>query len=51
MVITNVPSNSSLFIVHSVTVKVKVKQSHYKPWIGPEGSRSLRLPDFKTIGT
>ena len=20
-------------------------------WIGPEGSRRLRLPDFKTIGT
>jgi hypothetical protein len=20
-------------------------------WIGPEGSRSLRLPDFKTVGT
>jgi hypothetical protein len=35
-------------------VKVKVKQSHYRPWqalTGPEGSRRLRLPDFKTIGT
>jgi hypothetical protein len=21
------------------------------PWTGPEGSRRLRLPDFKTIGT
>ena len=20
-------------------------------WTGPEGSRSLRLPDFKTVGT
>jgi hypothetical protein len=20
-------------------------------WAGPEGSRSLRLPDFKTVGT
>jgi len=30
-------------------VKVKVKQSHYRP--GPEGSRRLRLPDFMTIGT
>jgi hypothetical protein len=27
--------------------KVKVKQS----WTGLEGSRKLRLPDFKTIGT
>jgi len=30
--------------------KVKVKQSHYRPG-DPEGSRKLRLPDFKTIGT
>jgi hypothetical protein len=30
-------------------VKVKVKQSYYRP--GPEGSRRLRLPDFKAIGT
>jgi hypothetical protein len=22
-----------------------------QPWTGPEGSRSLRLPDFKTVGT
>ena len=22
-----------------------------KAWTGPEGSRRLRLPDFKTIGT
>jgi len=22
-----------------------------QPWTGPEGSRKLRLPDFKTIGT
>jgi hypothetical protein len=22
-----------------------------KAWTGPEGSRSLRLPDFNTIGT
>ena len=30
--------------------KKKVKQSHYRP-AGPEVSRRLRLPDFKTIGT
>jgi len=29
--------------------KVKVKPSHYRPAIGPEDSRRLRLPDFKTI--
>jgi len=28
--------------------KVKVKQSHYRHWTGPEGSRKLRLPDFMT---
>jgi hypothetical protein len=22
-----------------------------KAWTGPEGSRRLRLPDFKTVGT
>jgi hypothetical protein len=32
-------------------VKVKVKQSLYRPITGIEGSRSLRLPDFMTIGT
>ena len=26
-------------------------KSKSNPWTGPEGSRSLRLPDFKTIGT
>jgi hypothetical protein len=30
-----------------VNVKVRVKN----PCTGPEGSRRLRLPDFKTIGT
>ena len=32
-------------------VKVKVKQSLYRPIRGPEGPRNLRLPDFETIGT
>ena len=31
-------------------VKVKVKAIPLQAWTGPEGSRSLRLPDFKTIG-
>jgi hypothetical protein len=30
-------------------LKVNLKQSLYKPWTGPEGSRRLRLPDFKTL--
>jgi len=30
--------------------KAKVKQSHYRPVTGPEVSRRLRFPDFKTVG-
>ena len=30
---------------------VKDKAIPLQAWTGPEGSRSLRLPDFKTIGT
>jgi len=26
----------------------KVKQTRYKPGVGPEGSRKLRFPDFMT---
>jgi len=29
----------------------KGKAIPLQAWSGPEGSRSLRLPDFKTIGT
>ena len=31
--------------------KGKGKAIPLQAWTGPEGSRSLRLPDFKTIGT
>jgi len=31
--------------------KGKDKAIPLQPWTGPEGSRRLRLPDFKTIGT
>jgi hypothetical protein len=31
-------------------VKGKCKTIPVKAWAGAEGSRSLRLPDFKTIG-
>jgi len=34
-----------------VKVKVKVKQIPLEAWTGPEDSRRLRPPDFKTIGT
>jgi hypothetical protein len=30
---------------------VKGKAVPLQPWTGPEGSRRLRLPDFKTIST
>ena len=32
-------------------VAFKVKAIPLQAWTGPEGSRRLRLPDFKTIGT
>jgi hypothetical protein len=31
--------------------QVKVKKSVYSPGMALRGSRRLRLPDFKTIGT
>jgi hypothetical protein len=31
--------------------KVKGKAVPLQAWTGPEGSRRLRLPDFKTLGT
>jgi len=38
---------------HVVTgrTKGKGKTIPLQAWTGPEGSRKLRLPDFKTIGT
>jgi len=33
------------------TGKGKGKAIPLQTWTGPEGSRRLRLPDFKTIGT
>jgi len=32
-------------------VKVKLKAIPIQAWIGPEGCRRLRLPDFMTIDT
>jgi len=31
--------------------KGKGKATPLQAWTGPEGSRKLRLPDFKTVGT
>jgi len=36
---------------HKYKNKGKGKAIPLQPWTGPEGSRRLRLPDFKTIGT
>jgi hypothetical protein len=33
------------------TIVKKVKSVPVQAWTGPEVSRTLRLPDFKTIGT
>jgi len=37
--------------MHSTTVKGKGKAIPLQACAGPEGSRRLRLPDFKTIDT
>jgi len=37
--------------VWSGTPYGKVKAIPLQAWTGPEGSKRLRLPDFKTIGT
>jgi hypothetical protein len=35
----------------SVNVYIKGKAIPLQAWTNPKGSRRLRLPDFKTIGT
>jgi hypothetical protein len=38
--------------VHQVSyLQEKGKEIPLQTWTGPKGSRRLRLPDFKTIGT
>jgi len=41
------------FAHHNLTAlgNAKGKAIPLQAWTGPEGSRRLRLPDFKTIGT
>jgi hypothetical protein len=34
-----------------IKVKINGKAIPLQAWTGPEGSRRLRFPDFKTIGT
>jgi len=38
------------FVLLAKCYCVKGKAIPLQAWTGPEGSRSLRLPDFKTIG-
>jgi hypothetical protein len=45
------PTWRVLLEVWKCVISVKVKQPHYNPLTGPEGSRRLRFPDFKTVGT
>jgi hypothetical protein len=42
-----------LFLIRFIIFqdKAKVKAISLQAWTGPEGSRRLRLPDFKTVGT
>ena len=40
-----------VYIYMYMKVKVQGKAVPLQAWTGPEGSRRLRLPDFKTIGT
>jgi hypothetical protein len=41
----------SSFAIYKLLVIGKGKSITLQDWTGPEGSRRLRLPDFKTIGT
>ena len=45
------PSETPGFIKNLGNGKDKGKTIPLHAWTGPEGSRRLRLPDFKTIGT
>jgi hypothetical protein len=48
-VFTYVPENA--FTARDSQSHVFGKAIPLQAWTGPEGSRSLRLPDFETIGT
>ena len=45
-----IDQNAKLFI-HTHLGKGKGKAIPLRAWTGPEGSRRLKFPDFKTIGT
>jgi len=43
--------SNGLNVCSNVTADVKGKAIPLQAWTGPDGSRRLRFPDFKTIGT
>jgi hypothetical protein len=45
------PNGILLWLVVQLKYKSKCKAIPLQAWTGPEGSRKLRVPDFKTIGT
>jgi hypothetical protein len=50
--VLNVVEENTHFIFNNVFPKVvKGKAIPLQAWTGPEGSRRLRLPDLKTVGT
>jgi len=51
---TVTPKNYSIFYKRKIVqmyIKGTVKQSLYRPKVGPEHSSRLRLPDYETICT
>jgi hypothetical protein len=47
---TELQTNSAIS-AHILMHLVEDKAIPLQPWTGPEGSRRLRLPDFKKVGT
>ena len=45
--------NKSILLIatHRYRIYIHVKAFPLQAWTEPEGSRRLRFPDFKTIGT
>jgi len=49
--ITSEPYRPQMTVYYGYKGKGKGKATPLQAWTGPEGSRRLRLPDLKTIGT
>jgi len=47
----NTSTINNAIVIVNYEISYKGKAIPFQPWTGPEGSRRLRLPDFKTIGT